>query len=112
MGYKCIVNDLTGSVCEIINFNDKSDKIREFLAKTTIKYLPASEEHIKTLIERAKQSPKPLLFNEEFFEKTVEDFKRSKNIKSDEDIIPDEFCIYSFPLLLKYRMPKYEKIAE
>jgi hypothetical protein len=112
MGYEYILNDLTGSICEIINFSNKEDKIVEFLSQTTIKYLPANEEHVETLIERAKQSPKPLLFNEEFFEKTVENFIKEKNIRSYEEIIPDEFCVYSFPLLLKHRIPKYEEISK
>ncbi|GMO62145.1 MAG: hypothetical protein Ta2D_08450 [Rickettsiales bacterium] len=106
LGYEYIVNDLTGSICEIINKD-----IENFLKQTTIKYLPASQEHIETLKERAKTAPKPLLFNEDFFEKIVEQFKKEKNIKNDNDIVPDEFCIYSFPLLLDYRIPKYEKIA-
>jgi hypothetical protein len=112
IGYEYIANDLTGSICEIIDFSNEKDKIVEFLSQTTIKYLPASEEHVKTLVERAKQTPKPLLFNEEFFETTVENFMKEKNIKSDDEIIPDEFCVYSFPLLLKHRIPKYEKISK
>jgi hypothetical protein len=106
-GYKYIVNDLTGSICEILN-----DEIADFLKKTNIKYFPASSEHLEILKKRAKTDPKPLLFNVDFFEKTVESFKREKNIKNDDDIIPDEFCIYSFPLLLQHRIPKYEEISK
>ncbi|MDR3289677.1 MAG: hypothetical protein LBT02_00110 [Rickettsiales bacterium] len=107
LGYEYIMNDLTGSICEITN-----EKIEDFLKQTTIKYLPASQEHIEILKKRAKTDPKPLLFNEEFFEEIVEKFKKEKNIKNNEEIIPDEFCIYSFPLLLENRIPKYERIAK
>jgi hypothetical protein len=107
LGYKYIINDLTGSICEIINL-----EIEDFLKQTTIKYFSASNEHINTLLERAKVSPKPLLFNEKFFTETIEKYKKDKNIVDDESIIPDDFCIYSFPLLLKYRIPKYEYISK
>ncbi|MDR2527187.1 MAG: hypothetical protein LBC92_04930 [Rickettsiales bacterium] len=106
MGYKYIINDLTGSICEVID-----DKIEKFLKQTTIKYLPSSKEHIETLKNRAKKSPKPLLFSESFFESVVEKFKKEKNIKNDDNVVPDEFCIYSFPLLIENRIPKYERIA-
>jgi hypothetical protein len=106
LGYEYIINDLTGSICEIIN-----PEIEKFLKQTTIKYLPASNDHVDILIERAKTSPKPLLFNEVFFTETVEKFKKEKDIINDEDVIPDDFCIFSFPLLLKYRIPKYEYIG-
>jgi hypothetical protein len=112
IGYKYIMNDLTGSICEVIDLNNKNDKISNFLNKTTIKYFPASEEHKETLIERAKKEPKPLLFSADFFEKTVENFIKENGLKSENDIIPDEFCIYSFPKLIDYRIPKYEKVAK
>jgi hypothetical protein len=107
IGYKTIVNDLTGSICEIIN-----PDIENFLKTTEIKYLPASDEHIDLLIKRAKKSPKPLLFSIDFFTQIVDKYKDKNNIKNDDDIDPNDFCKYSFPLLVKYRIPKYEYVAK
>lgn len=110
LGYKYIINDLTGSVCEIIDFDNSNDEIMKFLKQTTIQYFPATKEYIQILIKRSQESPKPLLYNVNFFEKNVNNFIKEFNIKYENEINPDEFCRYVFPKLIDNRVAKYEYI--
>ncbi len=111
LGYKYIINDLTGSICEIINFDDPNDEILHFLKKTTIKYFSTTQEYIQELINRSQKSPKPLLYNKNFFLTALENFKKHNKIEYENQIDPDQFCRYIFPILITNREKKYTNIA-
>lgn len=107
LGYKYIINDLTGSICEIIDFENQSDELMKFLKCTTIKYFPVTEKYIQELIKRSQLEPKPLLYNESFFITELENFRKQHNVQNNEEINPDEFCRYMFPKLIESRNIKY-----
>lgn len=112
LGYEYIINDLTGSVCEIIDFENEEDEILKFLRKTKIHYLEATQAQVELIIKRAEEAPKPLLYSEEFFDASVEGFLREKGLRSETEIDPDEFCKYVFPRLIGVRIGKYERLAQ
>lgn len=110
IGYKYIINDLTGSVCEIVDFDDKDDVVINFLSKTTKKHFTFDHLGVDILIKRAAVAPKPLLYREEFFEKNLADFCDHFNISNYEDVNPDDFCRFIFPKLIENRVEKYQKL--
>lgn len=110
-GYDFIINDLTGSVCEIIDFDNENDEILDFIKTTKIHYLQASPSRLQSVIEQACKEPKPLLYNEKFLDENLEEFLKIKNLKSENQMNPNEFCQYIFPKLIKNRVQKYEKIV-
>jgi hypothetical protein len=111
LGYEFILNDLTGSICEIIDFDNSNDEIIKFLRTTKVHYFEAKDEQIKLLVKRAEESPKPLLYNEKFFDENVEGFLKDKGLKNENQINPDEFCKYVFPRLVAARIAKYQRLA-
>ncbi|HHJ38105.1 MAG: ATPase [Methylothermaceae bacteria B42] len=107
-GYKHFLNDAGGSVCEL-----DEPKVLETLARhTLIIYIKTTPELEQTLIERAKQIPKPLYYREEFLDEQLPIFMQEKGYASPEQIPPDEFVTWVFPRLLRSRLPRYQRIAD
>lgn len=106
-GYKHFINDAGGSVCEL-----DCPEVLENLAKHTlivyIKIPPALEQ---TIIDRAKQEPKPLYYRPEFVDEKLAQFMSEHSYSSTDQIPPDEFVSWVFPELFKARVPRYEAIA-
>lgn len=105
--YNKFINDAGGSVCELDN-----DEVLKTLEKhTIIIYLKASKSDEKILIERAKISPKPLYYREEFLDQQLEIYMTEQNIPYVTMIDPDDFVRWIFPQLFYSRIPRYEAIA-
>ncbi len=107
-GYKHFLNDAGGSVCEL-----DDDTVLEDLSKhTLIIYIKISPELEETIIKRAKTSPKPLYYREEFLDTQLAEFMRQSTYSSTDDIVPNEFVSWVFPQLFKSRLPRYQAIAD
>jgi hypothetical protein len=107
-GYKHFLNDAGGSVCEL-----DDDVVLETLSKhTLIIYIKISPELEETIINRAKTSPKPLYYREEFLDAQLTEFMRQNAYGDTDSIVPDEFVSWVFPKLFKSRLPRYQAIAD
>ncbi len=107
-GYDHFINDAGGSLCEI---EDKT--VFETLSKhTLILYLKANKEYEQVLIDRAKQSPKPLFFREAFLQEHLQTYMSEKKLDYISLINPDDFSSWIFTQLFYSRIPRYEKIAK
>ena len=107
-GYKHFINDAGGSVCEL---DDES--VLEHLAKhTLIIYIKTSPKLNETIINRAKTTPKPLHYREEFLDEQLAKFMRENNYSSANAIPPNDFVSWVFPELFKSRLPRYQAIAD
>jgi len=107
-GYKHFINDAGGSVCELDN-----EQVLAHLAKhTLIIYIKTSDEHNQTIIDRAKSSPKPLYYREEFLDEQLAEFMREYNYHDTYHIPPDDFVSWVFPRLFTSRLPRYQAIAD
>lgn len=107
-GYKHFINDAGGSVCEL-NCPEAIEKLARHTLILYIKIPPALEQ---TIIDRAKQDPKPLYYRPEFVDEKLALFMRERGFTSTEQIDPDDFVCWVFPELFKARVPRYEAIAE
>jgi len=107
-GFNHFINDAGGSLCEL-----DDDKVYQSLAENTlIVYIRANENNEFALIERAKNKPKPLYYNQEFLKKQLDIYLQENQLIYAAQINPDEFVRWIFPRLLEHRKPKYEAIAQ
>ncbi|HOO82430.1 MAG TPA: ATPase [Alphaproteobacteria bacterium] len=107
-GIMHVVNDSTGSMCEI---DDKIllDMVDE---NSLIVYIKASPEEEKVVLERAKAYPKPLFYSPERFDRWLSKYEQEEGVEVVEDIDPDNFSRWAFPRLFENRLPKYQFIAD
>jgi hypothetical protein len=105
---KRIVNDSTGSICEI-----EDEKLFKRLAGDSLfVYIKAGPEEEAALVERAMADPKPLYFPPAKFDVWLDEYMKGKNIAGVDEIESNDFSRWVFPKLFYSRVPKYERLAE
>ncbi len=102
------VNDSTGSFCEITD-PDVIDFVGD---QTLIVYIQASGEEENTLLERAENTPKPIYYPPAQFPEWIATYLKNNGLTSTNDITPQDFSRWVFPILLDSRKPKYQAIAD
>lgn len=107
-GYRNFINDAGGSVCEL----DDPETLRVLAEQTLIIYIRTTPELERTLIERAKNDPKPLYYREAFLDEQLPVFMAERGYLSIDQLPPDEFVSWVFPRLFRSRLPRYEAIAD
>lgn len=107
-GYENVLNDSTGSFCEIDN-DTILDSVDE---NSLIVYIKASAEEEKEVLIRAQEYPKPMFFSPERFDYWIEEYRAEKNLKSCDDFDTKDFGRWVFPRLFENRLPKYQAIAD
>jgi hypothetical protein len=106
-GYQHFVNDAGGSLCEL-----EDPEVIEVLAKhTLILYIRATERDEKSLLERARDHPKPLFYREEFLDAALATYLEEKRLPYVAMVDPDDFTRWVFPRLVRSRIPRYEAIS-
>lgn len=107
-GYVSVVNDSTGSMCEI----DDQTLLDSIDENSLIVYIKASAEEEKQVLKRAQDYPKPLFYSPERFDDWLDEYLASHQLNSALEIVPDEFSRWVFPRLFENRLPKYQRIAD
>jgi len=107
-GYQNVINDSTGSLCEI----DDETLIEMVDENSLIVYIKASAEEEKLVLQRAQDYPKPMFFSPEKFDEWVAAYTAEQGISSSDEVIPDDFGRWVFPKLFENRLPKYQRIAD
>ena len=106
-GFSHFINDAGGSLCEL-----EDPKLLKLLsANTLIIYIKTSKENERALIERAKETPKPMYYNPVFFQSSIQNYLAENNLEYAAEISPDSFVSWVFPKLIEDRLKKYSKIA-
>ena len=106
--YHHFLNDAGGSLCEL----DDEAVIQRLAEDTLIIYLKASDDMLHELIERAIRRPKPLYYQEAFFDTSLADFMAEQGLERVEGVPPREFIRWVFPRLVQHRLPRYQTIAD
>lgn len=106
-GYDHFINDAGGSLCEL----DDPHVLDALARHTLILYIRPDEAMEEELIRRAVASPKPLYYNEAFFQQNLADYLRLQGLASPGVMDPDAFVQWIFPRLCAHRKPRYEAIA-
>jgi hypothetical protein len=111
-GYQHFVCDTGGSLCEVVNLQDRTDPVLKTLADNTlILYIRGTEELAEELIARFRKSPKPMYYQPQFLDAKWAEYKQLNGISDDNDVDPDSFAVWGFEQLIHHRIPLYEKIA-
>jgi len=107
-GYRHLVNDVGGSLCDL----EEPNLVEEIARTTLILYIKVTEpEEEERLIERAQSDPKPLYYRPEFLQKALDDYRAEFGNDYVACIDPDNFTRWVFPRLFRDRIPRYEAIA-
>jgi len=110
--YQHFICDCGGSLCEVVNLTDRTDPVLQTLSQNSaILYIRGTEALAGELIERFKNSPKPMYYQPQFLDAKWAEFKNINGISSDDDVDPDSFAVWGFEQLIHHRIPLYEKIA-
>ena len=106
-GYENLLNDAGGSLCEL----DDPATLAQLARDTVLVYLRADEAMEDALVKRSVEDPKPLYYNEAFFDLSVAAYLEEHDLGSVSLVDPDHFVRWVFPHLVAHRRPRYEAIA-
>ena len=105
-GYQHFINDAGGSICELAD----ADALKVLTENTLILYLKAGPEMEEELIRRAIIHPKPMYYDPAFLDEKLNEYLAQEQIASVDDMDPDRFSQWIFPLLVNYRKPLYQAL--
>jgi hypothetical protein len=112
-GYEHFICDSGGSLCEVVDPDDKHDPVLKALAETTtLLYIEGTPDHTAMLVDRFRKHPKPMYYQPAFLDTKWAEYKDTNKIRNDDDVDPDGFAVWGFEQLLHHRIPLYERIAE
>jgi hypothetical protein len=107
-GYQHFINDAGGSLSEL-----EDPEIYAMLAQhSLIIYLKPSDNMLERLVERAISSPKPMYYQNHFFQQKIANYLEINKFEKLEQVDPDKFIKWVFPQLIQDRIPRYENIAQ
>lgn len=106
-GYPHFINDAGGSICGLTD-SECWDRLSR---ASVVLYLHADDSLEHVLTDRATRKPKPLFYESDFLDAHLAQYLEEHSMSSSDEIDPDEFVRWVFPLLIDYRRPQYERIA-
>ncbi len=111
-GYGHFICDAGGSICEVVDPDDKNDSVLNALSNTClIVCIEGDVAHAEALKARFDKSPKPMYYNEEFLKKRWADYLKEAGVHEDQ-VDPDAFIRWGFERLIEWRAPRYKAIAD
>jgi hypothetical protein len=112
-GYRHVVCDSGGSLCEVVDVSNAGDPVLASLAAhTVLVYIEGSEAHARQLVERFRRHPKPMYYQPAFLDAAWVEFKAKHAVRDDDAVDPDAFAVWGFEQLLRHRIPLYQAIAK
>ena len=111
-GYRNFVCDSGGSICEIVDPDDKNDDLMNALAEQLLLiWIREGEDHVQQLAERFDQAPKPMYYHPSFLEEMWQEYCRLESCSADR-VDPDKFVRWIYLKAVRRRMPRYRAMAE
>ena len=107
-GYQHFINDAGGSICSLPD----NDVLRVLTENTLIVYLKAGPEIEQKLVQRAIAEPKPMFYDPDFLDEKLSEYLSRQGISSVDEMDPELFSQWLFPLLVNYRKPLYQALAD
>ncbi len=110
--------DTTGSFCEVFTKYAGGGAHRpmdgffvDFMkGRACVVYLACGQQERKILLDRQLERPKPMVYDREFFEACLQDYRRQQSV-AEEDIVPDDFLRFVFPKAIEHRSARYAELA-
>lgn len=111
-GYDKFICDTSGSICEIVDPDDRDDEVLKLLsAHCLIVYIEGGDDHAAALKTRFDRDPKPMYYNEDFLRARWREYLAAKGAAENE-VDPDAFIRWGFEKLIDWRRPRYKAIAD
>jgi hypothetical protein len=111
-GYDRFICDTGGSICEVVDPEDKADPVLTTLSGAClIVYFQGDAAHAEALKARFDKTPKPMYYDEGFLKTIWADYLKETGF-AEKRIDPDDFIRWGFARLIEWRRPRYEAIAK
>ncbi|MEM6480075.1 MAG: ATPase [Pseudomonadota bacterium] len=110
-GYPNFICDTSGSLCEIVDGNDRADAVLAALAQhMLLVWIEGDEAHLTKLTDRFDRDPKPMYYQRPFLEKAWADY-RGETGEAEAEVDPDAFIRWTYAKALAHRQPRYAAMA-
>ncbi|MFT4967934.1 MAG: hypothetical protein ACI9CD_000951 [Candidatus Deianiraeaceae bacterium] len=103
------INDTTGSICDVAL--SKPELLGSITRNSQVIYLQTTQEHQEVLIERSKNTLKPILYNKSFFYQSLKEYYKKSEFNHSFEI-DQEFFLWIFPKLLEFRQKSYQEFVK
>lgn len=110
-GYPNFVCDTSGSICEVVEPDDRQDPVMRQLADTLLLvWIKGSDAHTAELVKRFDRAPKPMYYQPEFLRAMWDQYRATHSV-SEETCDPDHFVRWTYARALAHRQPRYAAMA-
>ena len=110
-GYKNFVCDTSGSICEVVNPENRVDPVLSVLSRhLALVWIEGSDDHTQALIERFDRAPKPMYYRPEFLLDCWSAYL-SETGRMPGAVDPDAFVRWTYARALAHRQPRYAAMA-
>ncbi len=110
-GYAHFVCDAGGSICEVTDPQDPTDRVLTLLAQSLlVVQIRGTPAHADELARRFEKSPKPMYYQEDFLRQVWAEYLDEFGLKESE-VDPDHFARWGFRRLIAHRLPRYDAIG-
>ena len=110
-GYANFVCDTGGSICEVIDPDNRDDPLMSTLAAHVLPvWIKGSDAHTAELIRRFDRAPKPMYYQPDFLNAAWSDYQ-SETGHAPDQINPDDFVRWTYSRALAHRAPRYAAMA-
>jgi hypothetical protein len=110
--YANFICDSGGSICEVVNPQDRSDPVLSALSENLLMvWIKGGEDHAEELARRFDLAPKPMYFGKDFLQELWGEYTTDNNLL-EVDVDPDAFMRWANRKTLAHRLPIYRAMAE
>lgn len=110
-GYDQFVCDTGGSICEVVDPDDRADPALGALhANSLMVWIEGTPDHTATLIERFSRDPKPMCYRPAFLAAQWRDYLDRTGTQPDK-VDPNAFAIHAYAAAITERHPRYAAMA-
>ena len=111
-GYSNFVCDSGGSICEVVDPQDRQDPVLSALAASVLLvWIEGSDAHTEELVRRFDAAPKPMCYQPEFLLKCWHSYLAETGAAPD-DVDPDAFVRWTYSSAMAHRQPRYRAMAD
>lgn len=110
-GYQNFVCDSSGSICEVVNPESRTDPVLSVLSRHLLLiWIEGSEDHTADLIARFDRAPKPMYYRPEFLLDCWSAYLAETG-RMPGAVDPDAFVRWTYARALAHRQPRYAAMA-
>jgi hypothetical protein len=110
-GYQNFVCDSGGSICEVVNPENRVDPVLSVLSRhLLLVWIEGSEDHTADLIRRFDRAPKPMYYRPEFLLECWNAYLAETG-RMPGAVDPDAFVRWTYARALAHRQPRYAAMA-